>query len=118
MPRRPIFALPLVAAVAGAACEDKKTETATAAPPAVATPQGAAPSGAMPATAPAVAAAATGDKGTVKGTGGLTGKVPEMPEQKRQTDAFCGKSPQKDDKIDDGKGGPLAKRLGRINDLP
>jgi hypothetical protein len=119
MPRRPIFALALVAAVGGAACEEKKTEPTPAAAPAAApvpAPSGApvAPSGA----AAAPAAAPSGDKGTVKGTVVLTGKPPEMAEQKRQTDAFCAKTPQKDDEVVVGKGGALGNVLVRINGLP
>jgi hypothetical protein len=48
----------------------------------------------------------------------LTGKVPEMPDQKRQTDAFCAKSPQKDDEVVVGKGGTLANVIVHINGLP
>jgi hypothetical protein len=114
MPRRPIFALALVAAVAGAACEDKKTETPPAAPAATATGAAVAPSGA----AAAPAAPVSGDKGTVKGTVVLTGKAPEMLDQRRQTDAFCAKHPQKDDEVVVGKGGALANVIVRINGLP
>lgn len=123
MLRRPIFALVLVAAAASA-CEDKKTESTPAATGVAAAPSGAvaAPSGASAtpsgaAAAPA-AAAATGDKGSVKGTVVLTGKAPEMPDQKRQTDAFCAKTPQKDDEVVVGKGGALANVLVHINGLP
>jgi plastocyanin len=138
--RRQIFAVSafaafaIVAALTLYACDEKKTETA---PGAAGNPSGATPSGGVPPAGPAVAAsgaatapsgaaaapsgaaaAPSSDKGTVKGSVVLSGKVPEMPDQKRQTDAFCAKSPQKDDEVVVGKGGALANVLVHINGLP
>jgi hypothetical protein len=118
MPRRPIFALALVAAVAAAACEEKKTEPTPAAAPAAAPSGAAAPPSGAAGTPSGAAAAPSGDKGKVTGTVVLTGKPPEMADQKRQTDAFCAKTPQKDDEVVVGKGGALANVIVRINGLP
>src|SRR5579863_9995630 len=121
MLRRPIFAFAFVAVAASTAlfvaCEDKKAEAPAPAPAAPAAP--AAPSGAAVAPSGAAAApAASGDKGSVKGTVVLKGKAPEMPDQKRQTDAFCAKSPQKDDEVVVGKVGALANVIVHVDGLP
>jgi plastocyanin len=116
MLRRPLLTLalltPLAMMVAG--CEEKK-EAAPAAPAAPA----AAPAAAAPAAAPAAPAAPpSGDRGTVKGTAVVTGKLPVMEELKRQTDPFCAKTTMKDDSVIAGKHGELANVLVHINGLP
>jgi plastocyanin len=115
MSRRYVYALALAFTVAGAACDEKKSEPAAAPPPAAPTGAAAAPSGA--AVAPS-GAAASGDRGTVKGSVVVTGKLPAMPEQKRQTDPFCARTPMKDDSVIAGPKGELANVIVHINGLP
>lgn len=126
MTRAPLVALACFLAVG---CEDKKEGAQPAAPPATSTaapasgaaaaPSGAAvaPSGA--AAAPSGAAAAqSGDKGDVKGTVTVTGKLPVMEDLKRNSDAFCAKKQMKDESVVAGKKGELANVLVHINGLP
>jgi plastocyanin len=110
MTRVPLVALACFLAVG---CEDKKEPAPPAAPAATAPASGAA---AVPASGAAVAP--TGDKGDVKGTVVVTGKVPAMEDLKRNSDAFCAKKQMKDESVIAGKKGELANVIVHINGLP
>jgi plastocyanin len=113
MNRAPLVALACFLALG---CEEKK-ETATPVP--AAAPAPAAPaSGAAAAPSGAAAAPATSDKGDVKGTVVVTGKVPAMEDLKRNSDAFCAKKQMKDESVVAGKKGELANVLVHVNGLP
>lgn len=91
-------------------CEEKKEAPAT-------TP--ATPPSAAPATPPTGAPAMpTGDKGDVSGSVVVTGKLPPMEDLKRQSDAFCAKTPMKDESVIAGKKGELKNVIVHINGLP
>ncbi len=92
-------------------CEDKKEPAATAPAAGPATP----PSGAPASGAAAVPA---GDKGDVAGTVVVNGKLPPADDLKRQSDAFCAKTPMKDESVIAGKKGELANVIVHINGLP
>jgi plastocyanin len=123
MNRAPLFVLACFLAFG---CEEKKEAAQPAAPSAPTAPAAAAPSAA--ATAPAAsgqaaapsgaAAAPSGDKGDVKGTVTVTGKVPAMEDLKRNSDAFCAKKQMKDESVIAGKKGELANVVVHINGLP
>lgn len=125
MNRAPLVALACFLAFG---CEEKKEGAQPAAPPATnsaaapasgtaaAPPSGA---GSGQAAAPSGAAAApTGDKGDVKGTVTVTGKLPVMEDLKRNSDAFCAKKQMKDESVVAGKKGELANVVVHINGLP
>ncbi|MGZ3443053.1 MAG: carboxypeptidase regulatory-like domain-containing protein [Polyangia bacterium] len=113
MNRAPLVALACFLALG---CEEKK-EAATPVPAAAPAP-GAPASGAAAAPSGAAAAPATSDKGDVKGTVVVTGKVPAMEDLKRNSDAFCAKKQMKDESVVAGKKGELANVLVHVNGLP
>ncbi|MCU1280679.1 MAG: hypothetical protein JWM53_4225 [bacterium] len=95
----------------GIGCEEKKdTVTITPVPPA-APASGAAASG-------TAAVPVTSDKGDVKGSVVVTGKLPVMEDLKRNSDAFCAKKQMKDESVIAGKKGELANVLVHVNGLP
>lgn len=115
MNRAPLLALALVLAVG---CEEKK-EAPQAAPAAPASGTTAAPaSGATAAPPSGAAALPSADRGDVKGTVTVTGKLPVMEDLKRNSDAFCAKKQMKDDSVVVGKKGELANVIVHINGLP
>jgi plastocyanin len=116
MNRAPLLALALVFAVA-IGCEEKKEtpQPATPAPAAAAPASGAA---AAPASGAAALPAPSGDRGDVKGTVVVTGKIPAMEDLKRNSDAFCAKKQMKDESVIAGKKGELANVVVHINGLP
>ena len=96
-------------------CDEKKE----AAQPATVAPAATAPaSGAAAAPSGTVAAPATSDKGEVKGTVVVTGKLPVMEDLKRSSDAFCAKKQMKDESVVAGKKGELANVLVHVDGLP
>jgi plastocyanin len=111
MNRAPLL---LVACFAALGCDEKKEAAQPVTPTATAPASGAAaaPSGA------AAAAPATSDKGEVKGTVVVTGKIPAMEDLKRNSDAFCAKKQMKDESVVAGKKGELANVLVHVNGLP
>jgi plastocyanin len=113
MNRAPLVALACFLALG---CEEKK-EAATPVPAAAPAPT-APVSGAAAAPSGAAAAPATSDKGDVKGTVVVTGKIPPMEDLKRNSDAFCAKKQMKDESVVAGKKGELANVLVHVNGLP
>jgi plastocyanin len=106
-------ALVALACFAAIGCEDKKeapAATPAAAPTALPSAAAATPSGA--------AAMPAGDKGDVTGTVVVTGKLPPLEDLKRQSDAYCAKTPMKDESVIAGKKGELANVIVHINGLP
>jgi plastocyanin len=124
MHRRILSIVAVSFAVVAAGCEEKKETPPTPAPsttaptpaPATGTPAPGTPATGTPAPATGTPAAA-GAKGDVKGTVTLTGTAPEMPDLKRSTDPFCGKTKMKDQEVI-AKGGKLANVLIHINGAP
>jgi len=115
MNRASVLALALVFAVG---CEEKKEapQPVQAAPT---TPAPAAPaSGAAAAPASGAAALPSAERGDVKGTVTVTGKIPVMEDLKRNSDAFCAKKQMKDESVVAGKKGELANVVVHINGLP
>jgi len=112
MKRASLLALALVFAVG---CEEKK-ETPPPAPAAPTTP--AAPASGAAAAPASGAAALPADRGDVKGTVVVTGKIPAMEDLKRNSDAFCAKKQMKDESVVAGKKGELANVVVHINGLP
>jgi plastocyanin len=103
-----------------AACDEKKTEAPKAEAPKAEAPKAEAPKAEAPkAEAPAAPAPAapTGPLGDVKGVVSFTGKAPEMPELKRDSDPFCAKTKMKDEEVVVTKG-KLKNVLVRINGAP
>lgn len=96
-------------------CDEKKE----APQPATPTPNTTAPaSGAAAAPASGAAALPSGDRGDVKGTVVVTGKIPAMEDLKRNSDAFCAKKQMKDESVIAGKKGELQNVIVHINGLP
>jgi plastocyanin len=97
-------------------CDEKKeaAQPATPAPTTAAAPA----SGAAAAPASGAAALPSGDRGDVKGTVVVTGKIPAMEDLKRNSDAFCAKKQMKDESVLAGKKGELANVLVHVNGLP
>ncbi|HEX9105427.1 MAG TPA: TonB-dependent receptor [Polyangia bacterium] len=115
MNRASLVALALVFAVG---CEEKK-EAPQPAAPAPAAPAAPAPaSGAAAAPASGAAALPSADRGDVKGTVTVTGKIPAMEDLKRNSDAFCAKKQMKDEAVIAGKKGELANVVVHVNGLP
>ena len=112
MKRASLLALALVLTVG---CEEKK-ETPSPAPAAPTTP--AAPASGAAAAPASGAAALPADRGDVKGTVVVTGKIPAMEDLKRNSDAFCAKKQMKDESVIAGKKGELANVVVHINGLP
>ena len=112
MNRAFLFALALVFAVG---CEEKK-ETPQPAPAAVAP---AAPAlGVVVVLASGAVVLFFVERGDVKGTVTVTGKIPAMEDLKRNSDAFCAKKQMKDESVIAGKKGELANVVVHINGLP
>jgi len=113
MKRASLVALACFAALG---CDEKKegAQPATPAPTTTAAPA----SGATAAPASGTAALPSGDRGDVKGTVVVTGKIPAMEDLKRNSDAFCAKKQMKDESVIAGKKGELANVVVHINGLP
>ena len=113
MKRASLVALACFAALG---CDEKKegAQPATPAPTTTAAPA----SGATAAPASGAAALPSGDRGDVKGTVVVTGKIPAMEDLKRNSDAFCAKKQMKDESVIAGKKGELANVVVHINGLP
>src|SRR6476620_2120340 len=105
MKRASLVALACFAALG---CDEKK-EAAQPATPA---------SGAAATPASGAAALPSGDRGDVKGTVVVTGKIPVMEDLKRNSDAFCAKKQMKDESVIAGKKGELVNVVVHINGLP
>jgi plastocyanin len=113
MKRASLIALACFAALG---CDEKK-EGAQPATPAPTTTHAPA-SGAAAAPASGAAALPSGDRGDVKGTVVVTGKIPVMEDLKRNSDAFCAKKQMKDESVVAGKKGELANVVVTIKGLP
>ncbi|HXU74831.1 MAG TPA: carboxypeptidase regulatory-like domain-containing protein [Polyangia bacterium] len=114
MTRASLFAVACFALVATGCEEKKEAPPATAPAAAPVTPS----TGAAAAPVSGAAAVPAGDKGEVTGTVTVTGKLPVMEDLKRQSDAFCAKTPMKDESVIAGKKGELANVIVHINGLP
>ena len=105
MNRAPLLALACFVAVG---CEEKKRSSAQPAPPGCRRPPPRRLRAPPPRRLRAPPPLPSGDRGDVKGTVVVTGKVPAMEDLKRNSDAFCAKKQMKDESVVAGKKGELA----------